>query len=226
MKVMILAAGRGERLKPLTNTTPKPLIKAGQYRLIEHLIIKLVAAGFNEIIINYAHLGEQFPKILGNGEKYNATLIYSPEQEGGLETAGGIIKALPLIGNDPFLVVNGDIWTDYPFIELKTERFNSKALCHLVLVPNPQHNLTGDFSLESGKISNQGDEKYTYSGIAIFNPRLFTGYTEQRLALKPLLLEAIEKEHAFGELYEGIWSDIGTIERLEQLRKQLTNDIN
>jgi MurNAc alpha-1-phosphate uridylyltransferase len=222
MKVMILAAGRGERLKPLTNTTPKPLIKAGKYRLIEYLIIQLVAAGFSDIIINYAHLGEQFPNVLGTGEKYNAKLSYSPEQEGGLETAGGIIKALPLIGNEPFLVVNGDIWTDFPFSTLKSRHFDPETLCHLILVNNPEHNPSGDFALHDNHIMETGVEKFTFSGIGVYNPTLFEGFNQQRLALKPVLLEAIKKQAAFGERYEGSWSDIGTIDRLEELRQQLS----
>ncbi|RKZ79690.1 MAG: mannose-1-phosphate guanylyltransferase [Gammaproteobacteria bacterium] len=222
MKVMILAAGRGERLRPLTDHTPKPLLKAGELRLIEHTIHALVKAGFDDIVINYAHLGEQFPKILGNGNQYGATISYSPEQEGGLETAGGIINALPLLGNEPFLVVNGDIWTDYPFEQLTQSTLTTNSLCHLVLVNNPQHNLHGDFSLSSGLISSKGENKYTYSGIGIYHPDLFSDFKVQRLALKPILLDAIAHQHVSGELYEGEWSDIGTVERLQQLNDQFS----
>jgi len=221
MKVIILSAGRGERLRPLTDETPKPLLKAGQFRLIEYTIKALVKAGFNDIVINTAHLSEQFPRLLGCGEKYNAKITYSPEQEGGLETAGGIINALPLLGNEPFMVVNGDIWTDYPFDNFKHCALKPSILGHLVFVNNPEHNPQGDFSLKSGLVNAVGDNKVTYSGIAIFHPELFAGYEVQRLALKPLLLDAIEKQQLSGEHYLGQWSDIGTVERLQELTVQL-----
>lgn len=223
MKAMILAAGQGERLLPLTKHTPKPLLKAGQYRLIEYTIQSLVQAGFTEIIINYAHLGNQFPAVLGNGDKYGAKISYSPEPEGGLETAGGIIKALPLLADQPFLVVNGDIWTDYPFETLSYTTLDSDMLCHLVLVTNPDHHPEGDFPLDSGLIMQSGDTKYTFSGIGIYNPSLFADLDVQRLRLKPLLLKAIEQEQAGGELYRGEWSDIGTVERLRELNDKLSS---
>jgi N-acetyl-alpha-D-muramate 1-phosphate uridylyltransferase len=223
MKAMILAAGRGERLRPLTDHTPKPLLKAGKLRLIEHTIQALVKAGFNDIVINYAHLGQQFPALLGDGQQYGAKISYSPEQEGGLETAGGIINALPLLGNEPFLIVNGDIWTDYPYEQLTTSTLSTDSLCHLVLVTNPRHNPQGDFALSSGLVSQTGNDKYTYTGIGIFHPDLFSGYNVQRLALKPLIVDAIAQQQVTGELYEGEWSDIGTVERLQQLNAQLND---
>lgn len=219
MKAMILAAGRGERLRPLTDATPKPLLKAGPNRLIEYLIMDLVEAGFKEIVINHAHLGEQFPKALGNGSHYGAQINYSAE-EYGLETAGGIINALPLLGDEPFLVVNGDIWTQFPFSHLKNT-LTEGNLCHLVLVNNPEHNPDGDFGLRSGKVLSEADKKYTFSGIAIYHPAFFEGYDVQKLPLKPLLLDAIGKQLASGELYAGEWSDIGTIERLQLLEAAL-----
>jgi len=222
MKVIILSAGRGERLRPLTDETPKPLLKAGQFRLIEHTINALVQAGFNDIVINTAHLSEQFPQLLGNGDTYNATIAYSPEQEGGLETAGGIINALPLLGDEPFLVVNGDIWTDYPFDNLSQFTLKPSMLGHLIFVDNPEHNPQGDFSLASGLVKLGGNNKLTYSGISIYHPKFFAGYDVQRLALKPLLLEAIEKQQLSGEHYLGQWSDIGTVERLQELTEQLS----
>lgn len=221
MKVIILSAGRGERLRPLTDITPKPLLQAGSYRLIEYTINSLVKAGFNDIVINTAHLSEQFPKILGKGDKYNAKISYTTEQEGGLETAGGIINALPLLGNEPFLVVNGDIWTDYPFEKLADFQMQDKMMGHLVFVNNPKHNPEGDFSLSSDLVSLVGNEKLTYSGIAIYHPALFAGYDVQRLALKPLLLKAIDKRQLSGEHYSGQWSDIGTVKRLHQLEQDL-----
>ncbi len=221
MKAMILSAGRGERLRPLTDHTPKPLLRAGEHRLIEYLIIALVNAGITEIIINHAHLGQQFPAILGDGQQFGASIIYSPEQQGGLETAGGIINALPLLGDEPFLVVNGDIWTDYPFEQLNDLTLNESCLAHLVLVNNPEHHPHGDFALSSGLLDQQGRDKYTFSGIAVYQPALFVNLEVQRLALKPLLLDAITKQQLQGELYEGQWSDIGTVERLQQLNEQL-----
>ena len=223
MKVIILSAGRGKRLRPLTDETPKPLLKAGKCRLIEYTINALVQAGFNDIVINTAHLSEQFPRLLGNGDTYNATISYSPEQEGGLETAGGIINALPLLGNEPFLVVNGDIWTDYPFEKLKQFTLTPSTLGHLVFVDNPEHNPQGDFSLDSGLVKSGGNNKLTYSGIAIYHPKFFAGYDVQRLALKPLLLEAIEKHQLSGEHHQGQWSDIGTVKRLQELTEQLSD---
>jgi len=222
MKVIILSAGRGERLRPLTDETPKPLLKAGRFRLIEYTIKALVKAGFNDIVINTAHLSEQFPRLLGCGDYYDAKITYSPEQEGGLETAGGIINALPLLGSESFMVVNGDIWTDYPFDNFDQFTLQPSILGHLVFVNNPEHNPQGDFSLHSGLVNEIGDNKVTYSGIAIFHPDFFAGYEIQRLALKPLLLEAIKKQQLSGEHYLGQWSDIGTVERLQELTKQLS----
>jgi len=221
MKAMILAAGRGERLRPLTDLTPKPLLKAGQYRLIEYLIQSLVKAGITEIVINHAHLGEQFEPTLGDGSQFGAEITYSAEQQGGLETAGGIIKALPLLGNAPFLLVNGDIWTDFPFEQLVNRNLQANILCHLVLVNNPEHNLHGDFSLTSGQVNQQGSQKLTYSGIGIYHPSLFKDYEVQRLALKPILIDAIDKQQITGQHYQGDWSDIGTVERLRHLTDKL-----
>ncbi|NOQ93949.1 MAG: NTP transferase domain-containing protein [Methylophaga sp.] len=221
MKAIILSAGRGERLRPLTDKTPKPLLQAGKFRIIEYTIQSLVKAGFKDIVINTAHLSEQFPTLLGCGDAYNATITYSPEQVGGLETAGGIINALPLLGDEPFLVVNGDIWTDYPFENLA--EYELKELGHLIFVDNPEHNPDGDFSLYSGKVSLEDKNKLTYSGIAIYHPAFFAGLDAQRLALKPLLLEAISKQKLSGEYYQGQWSDIGTIERLQSLTEHLSD---
>jgi len=221
MNVIILSAGRGERLRPLTDHTPKPLLQAGEYRIIEYTIKSLVKAGFKNIVINTAHLSEQFPEVLGQGDNYNATITYSPEKKGGLETAGGIINALPLLGNEPFLVVNGDIWTDYPFENLVDFRLQDNNLGHLILVNNPQHHPEGDFALSSGLIALEGNNKATYSGIAIYHPALFADLDVQRLALKPILLQAIDKQQLSGEHYLGQWSDIGTVERLQQLENDL-----
>jgi MurNAc alpha-1-phosphate uridylyltransferase len=221
MKAIILSAGRGERMQPLTNSTPKPLLEVGGKSLIEHTIKTLVNAGINNIVINYAHLGEQFPSKLGDGSRYNATIEYSNEQDGRLETAGGIVKALPLLGDAPFLVVNGDIWTDYPFRELEKAKLNSKILCHLVLVNNPEHNPKGDFSLASGLLSQAEQKKLTYSGIGIFHPSLFANLKLEPKPLKPILLSAIAAQQVSGEVYSGQWFDIGTVERLNALSNHL-----
>lgn len=223
MKTLILAAGRGERMQPLTHTTPKPLLQAGPKRIIEYTIDALVAAGLNDIVINHSHLGEQFPSTLGDGSRYQAQIQYSAEPEGPLETAGGIVNALPLLGNDPFLVVNGDIWTDYPFEQIAQRILDKHIQCHLVLVNNPAHHPAGDFALVSDHLTEQGSEKYTYSGIGIYHPILFNGLKAQPLALRPVLQKAINQQAASGEVYSGQWSDIGTVERLNALAEQLSN---
>lgn len=222
MKAMILAAGRGERLRPYTDTTPKPLLKAGRFCLIEYIIQALAKAGIKEIIINIAHLAEQFPATLGNGEQYGVKISYSREKEGGLETAGGIINALPLLGSEPFLIVNGDIWTDYDYQALIQKTVITEHLCHLVMIANPPHNPNGDFALSAGEVKQEGDKKYTYSGIGIYHPALFTDLVIQRLPLKPILLKAMDRHQISGEYYQGIWSDIGTVERLEALAMSLS----
>jgi MurNAc alpha-1-phosphate uridylyltransferase len=222
MKAMILAAGRGERLRPLTDTTPKPLLYAGKYRLIEYTIMSLVNAGITDIVINYAHLGEQFPKALGDGSNYGAHIQYSPEIAGGLETAGGIINALELLGDEPFLVVNGDIWTDYPFADLLKIELKPEQSCHLVLVMNPEHNPDGDFGLRSGLVTEQSERRYTFSGIAIYRPQMFKDQPISKQPLKPYLLKAIEQNAASGEFYFDNWFDIGTEERLKQLTDRLS----
>lgn len=223
MKVIILAAGRGERMQPLTDTTPKPLLKAGGKRLIEHTIDALVAVGLSDIVINHAHLGEQFPATLGDGKRYGARIQYSNEKAGRLETAGGIINALPLLGNAPFLVVNGDIWTDYPFAQLVDKDITDRQGCHLVLVPNPEHHPRGDFALSSGIISDVGTEKYTYSGIGLYHPALFANLPVKAMPLKPILVAAMAAEQATGEVYNGQWSDIGTVARLRSLDQHLSH---
>lgn len=222
MKAMILAAGRGERLRPLTDSTPKPLIQAGPKRLIEYLIDNLVAAGFDELVINYAHLGEQFPQTLGDGSRYGARIQYSPEMQGGLETAGGIINALPLLDDEPFVVVNGDIWTDFDFAALNDVQLRADTLCHLVLVDNPPHNTNGDFGLDqAGRLTAAADEKWTFSGIGLYRPAMFAGLSNDKRALKPLFDKAIANNKVSGQLYHGDWSDIGTVERLKDLEQQL-----
>ena len=207
--------------EPNVMTIPKPLLKAGELRLIEYSIIALVEAGVDEIIINTAYLPEQFPQLLGNGSNYGVNLVYSPEPAGGLETAGGIINALPLLGDKPFLVVNGDIWTDYPLKPLSKMTLADNVLCHLILVNNPPHHPDGDFALDAGLVQAEGEPKYTYSGIGLYHPALFAGLAVQRYRLKPVFLAAMSKQQISGEHYQGQWSDIGTVQRLQQLDEQL-----
>ncbi len=221
MKAMILAAGKGERLRPLTDKTPKPLLQVGEYRLIEYLIHTLVEAGIDEIIINHAHLGEQFEPALGDGTQYGVKITYSPEEIGGLETAGGIINALSLLGEQPFLVVNGDIWTDYPLKQLASLTLKQNVLAHLVLVNNPPHHPEGDFSLQHSVMKNGGEDCLTYSGIGLYHPDFFADQPVSRLPLRPLLNAAMAKQQVHGEAYSGKWFDIGTVERLEELATQL-----
>lgn len=218
MKAMILAAGRGERLRPLTDACPKPLLVAGGRRLIEYRILDLVQAGVTDIVINYAWLGEQIVEALGNGERYGARIRYSPEPAAGLETGGGIRQALPLLGADPFIVVNADIWTDYPFAQLPPA---PAGLAHLVLVDNPEHHPGGDFRLAEGKATAEGGPRLTFSGIGVYRPELFANTPADRFPLAPLLIQTIAKGEVSAEHYQGSWMDIGTRERLYRLDARL-----
>jgi len=220
MKVMILAAGLGERMRPLTDKTPKPLLKVGGIPLILWHIERLAHDGFKEIVINIAHLGYQIPEALGDGSEWGVHISYSDEQEeGGLESAGGIVKALPLLGDETFLVISGDIWCDYDFVYDK--KLPEGILAHLILVPNPEHNPEGDFALNDGFVTDA--KAYTFSGIGYYSPKLFEGVPYGKSALAPLLREAMKEGNVTGELYEGEWLDIGTPERLELLNAQLIN---
>ena len=220
MKAMILAAGLGERMRPLTDTTPKPLLKVGGIPLILWHIERLAHDDFTEIVINIAHLGYQIPEVLGDGSEWGVKISYSDEQdEGALESAGGILKALPLLGDEPFLVLNGDIWTDYDF--QANRKLPEGILAHLVLVPNPEHNPEGDFALNGQRVVDA--RQYTFSGIGYYSPKLFEGLPYGKNALAPLLRAAMKEGKVTGELYEGEWLDIGTPERLELLNAQLMN---
>ncbi len=219
MKAMILAAGRGERMRPLTDHTPKPLLPVAGKTLIEHTIDQLVKAGWSDIVINHAHLGHQIEEKLGDGKALGAKIRYSPEGEGALETAGGIINALPLLGNDVFLVVNGDIATDFPFATLKEVEV---GLAHLVLVDNPAHHLRGDFGIDAqGRVVDDAEEKYTFSGIGLYRPELFQYTPPGKSKLAPILRDAMKEGQVSGEYYDGFWMDIGTPERLSDLDKRL-----
>jgi len=215
MKVMILAAGLGNRMRPLTDSIPKPLLEVNSKPLIVWHIEKLARLGFKEIIINIAHLGYMIPRILGDGAAWDMKITYSDEQEeGALESAGGIVKALPLLGDEPFLVVNADVWCDYDF---DTDFKLKEKLAHLILVENPEHNVEGDFALENGLVLNYREKQYTFSGIGYYSPILFKDLTYGKSALAPLLRAAIAKEQVSGELYNGKWKDIGTPERLAEV---------
>jgi len=218
MRAMILAAGRGERLRPLTDSIPKPLVEVGGKPLIEHHIQALAAAGFREIVINQGHLGDLLREAIGDGGRWNITIHWSDEQPEALETGGGIHQALPLLGSSPFLVVNGDIWTDYPFSRLRAIKCD---WAHLVMIPNPPQHPAGDFSLHHARIRNEGENKLTFSGIAVYHPRLFKGCTPGKFSVVPLLRSAMENHLVTGEKYRGGWEDIGTLERLDSISNLL-----
>lgn len=221
MKAMILAAGLGTRMRPLTNHTPKPLINVLGKPLIEYHLEKLSAAGITDVVINHAYLGEQIEEFVGSGARWNLKVYFSREME-PLETGGGICQALPLLGSDPFLVINADVWLNYPLRELINHSF--PALAHLVLVPNPEHHQQGDFFLgEDGWIDNQNEglHTYTFSGLSVLRPQLFSGKLPGKFPLAPLLKEAINKHQVTGELFDGYWLDVGTIERLQTLEQYL-----
>lgn len=215
---MILAAGRGERMRPLTDDIPKPLLPAGGRTLIEHTILALAAAGLRDLVINHAHLGAKIVATLGDGGRYGAHIVYSDESSGALETAGGICRALPLLDSDPFAVVNGDIYTDYPFERLPRRL---DGLAHLVLIDNPAHHPQGDFTLCDGAVQADGAPRLTFSGIGVYRHALFEGCTGGRQPLAPLLRAAMARGLVTGEHYRGYWSDIGTPERLAALDRRL-----
>ncbi len=286
-RVMILAAGRGKRMRPLTDNIPKPLLPVAGKPLIVYLIESLTRAGFEDIVVNYSHLGEQIVAHLGDGSRYGAKIVYSHESGEGLETGGGIYQALPLLETDPFIVVNGDIWTDYPFERLPR---HLSGLAHLVMVGNPPHHCSGDFSLRDNRIMMPGaadvqgctsvphrdvpmpraqdaqerpaggttagmqDDsrdgggratpgtvaeveqrkeqlprmpraaKLTFSGIGVYRPALFADCGPGKFSLTPLLHQAIERGVVSGEYYDGRWVDVGTLERLEALERELGQD--
>ncbi|MGN8345020.1 N-acetylmuramate alpha-1-phosphate uridylyltransferase MurU [Pseudomonas sp. SMV71] len=215
MKAMILAAGKGERMRPLTLATPKPLIRVAGVPLIEYHLRALARAGFTEIVINHAWLGQQIEDHLGDGSRFGVNIRFSPEGE-PLETGGGIFRALPLLGDEAFVVVNGDVWTDYDFSALHR---SFDGLAHLVLVDNPEHHPGGDFVLIDGKVhdSAQAADKLTYSGISVIHPRLFEGCSDGAFKLAPLLRKAMAEGCVSGERLEGHWVDVGTHERLAQV---------
>ena len=230
MKAMILAAGEGQRMRPLTDVTPKPLLKVAGKPLIEHHIARLSAAGLREVVVNVSHLGQQLVDFLGDGSQWQIAISISAEQT-PLETAGGIIQALPHLGDAPFLLVNGDVFSDYPFAQL-CETVPAERGAHIVLVPNPEHNPLGDFALQDGCVGHRslsqaatGDLMVaTYSGIGVYDPALFAECAPGRRPLKPLLDEAIARASLSGELYQGVWEDVGTPDCLTALNRRFPSD--
>lgn len=223
MRAMILAAGRGERMRPLTDTVPKPLLEAGGKPLIVWHIERLVRAGIVDIVINHAHLGARIEAALGDGSRFGARIRYSPEGE-ALETAGGIATALPLLGTEPFLVVNGDIHTDLDFGPLSSIDLTGTPalLAHLVLVDNPEHNPKGDFALDHGYASDQGEPRFTFSGVGVYSPALFADVPAGHKAkLAPLLVAAMDERRVTARRHAGYWLDVGTPARLAELDRRL-----
>ena len=231
-RALLLAAGRGERLRPLTDTTPKPLLEVRGRALIEHHVRRLADAGIRELVVNLAWHGEQIRARLGDGARHGVSIAYSDEGE-ALETAGGIVHARALLGDAPFAVVNADVWTDYPFKRLALPE---GRLAHLVLVPNPEHNPGGDFTLDRGEVRNPGHRgsgaprrdlpesstTLTFSGIAVYSPALFATLAPGKRPLAPLLRAACDRGEVSGESFNGDWCDVGTPERLESLRTRPT----
>ena len=225
MRAMILAAGKGERMRPLTDALPKPLLEVAGKSLLEWHLENLSRAGFREVVINIGHLGQRIPEVIGNGDRWAIRIQYSDETgyPEPLETGGGISRALPLLGRRPFLVINGDIWCDYPLHRLRSNHCDG---AHLVLVDNPPHHQQGDFALHAGLVRQFGDSKLTFAGIAVYHPELFQPSNTDRFSVVPLLRNAMDSGQVTGEVYRGRWFDIGTPERLDLLRNQIIADLN
>ncbi|MDQ2068767.1 N-acetylmuramate alpha-1-phosphate uridylyltransferase MurU [Natronospira bacteriovora] len=217
---MILSAGRGERMRPLTDRCPKPLLEVDGRPLIEHQIRRLVAAGWPEIVINLGWLGETLETALGDGARLGARLFYSPEGWPALETGGGISHALPLLGPEPFLVVNGDVWCDTDFRQLELGR---EDLACLLLVDNPAHNPGGDFALRDGRVETAGEPRLTFAGIGLYHPELFADAPPGAWPLAPRLRDAVSAGRVAGIHHTGEWVDVGTPDRLEQLNRKLSS---
>jgi MurNAc alpha-1-phosphate uridylyltransferase len=228
MKAMILAAGFGERLRPLTETTPKPLLKVAGKPLIQYHVERLVSAGVRELVINTSWLGEQIESFLGDGSRFGASISWSRESE-PLETGGGIRRALPQLGSEPFLLINADIWTDFPLETLVNKSWSEEAEAHLVLVPNPTHHRNGDFTLNAHKIvgyPGSGESTFTFSGLSIMRPESFAMHSSasEKFPMRDVLVGGIRAGYVQGEVFHGTWWDVGTLERLEALNALMAGD--
>ena len=218
MRAMILAAGRGERLRPLTDSLPKPLVPVAGKPLIEYHLEALSQAGFREIVINQGHLGDLLKERVGKGGRWGVNIHWSDEQPEALETGGGIFKALPLLGKGPFLVVNGDIWCTYAIARLRAVKCDH---AHLVMVPNPEHNPQGDFALHGAVLKQNGGPKLTFSGIGVYHPRLFRDCSPGKFPLAPILQRAMDSHIVTGERFNGPWNDAGTMQRLAEIESAI-----
>jgi N-acetyl-alpha-D-muramate 1-phosphate uridylyltransferase len=218
MRAMLLAAGRGERMRPITDSTPKPLVQVGGRPLIAWHLEALARAAIREVVINLSWLGAQVRATLGDGRDYGVSITYSDEGPVPLETGGGIFRAVPLLGPGPFLVVNADIWTDIDFAAVALE---AQAHARLLLIPNPPHHPRGDFGLEGDLVVTRDTDRYTYSGVGVYRPEFFGGCTAGRFPLLPLLNRAIAAGLVRGEVHRGEWCDVGTVERLASLDARL-----
>jgi MurNAc alpha-1-phosphate uridylyltransferase len=217
MKAMILAAGYGKRLRPLTDNTPKPLISIGGKPMIVHHLEKLAEAGIREVVINLGHLGSKIPDFLGSGSTWGVSIEYSDEGPDPLETGGGMTKALPLLGKDTFLLVNGDVWTDLDFsIIPKTLSSNDQAM--LFLAKQPEWREKGDFNLDESRVRESGTPNLLYAGIALYHPSILDGAVVEKFSIVPRLKKAIQQDRVAGQLINGEWDDVGTPERLATLR--------
>jgi MurNAc alpha-1-phosphate uridylyltransferase len=215
---LIFAAGRGERMRPLTQSTPKPLLRAGGRMLIEYHLQRLALAGVRDIVVNTSHLAEQFPAALGDGSRWGLRIRYAYEGAEPLETGGGMLNALPLLGDAPFIAVNGDIWTDFDFSTLPQD---CAGLAHLVMVDNPPQHPGGDFVLRDGQLRDEAGSRLTFAGIGVYRPELLARRAPGKFSVVPILRETIRADKVSGEYFRGGWSDIGTPQRLADLNARL-----
>ena len=218
MRAMILAAGRGERMRPLTDRLPKPLLEVGGFRLIEYHLAALARQGITDIVVNLWWLGELIREALGDGRRHGVAIRYSDEDGVIQGTGGGLFRALPLLGDEPFLVVNGDVWTDFPFAALRRP---AGSLAHLVLVPNPEHHPGGDYGLGGSAQATAASPRLTYAGVSVLEPKLFAGCVAGVFPLKPLLDQALAAGRLTAQRHDGAWCDVGTQERLATLDSRL-----